>query len=345
MSLSAVIVAYDSLAHLRCALPALLAELGDEDELIVVDNASRDGLARELPGLAPQARIVPLPENVGFAAGANRGVAAARGDLVVLLNPDSVVQPGWAEALREPWGGPWAAWMALVVLPGCAEINTSGGVLHFAGFGWAGQIGDPVVAAPSRPTDVGFLSGACLAIPRATFAEVGGFPEGFFMYCEDVDLSLKLRLRGKRVAVIPAAIVAHDYEFLRSTRKWRLLERNRLATVIRTYPGPLLFLVLPALIVSEVAVWGVSIRSGWVGMKALATLDLLRWSPRLRRERRLIQSQRTVGAGTFAATLTPELSSPYFGAIGRNRLVSGALTAYWKLVRLVLQPTSGGRER
>ncbi len=335
--LSTIIVAHDSLAELRVALPPLIAQLDPQDELIVVDNVSHDGLAEELERIAPRARLVALPENVGFAAGANRGVAVAAGELLVLLNPDAVVQPGWAAAIRAPWGGPWAAWMALVTLDGGATINTSGGVLHFTGFGWAGQIGEPVGAAPQAPQEVGFLSGACLALPRATWQEVGGFPEDFFMYCEDVDLSLKLRLRGGRLAVVPDATVVHDYEFVKGAHKWRLLERNRWAVVLRTYPSSLLVLVLPALVAAEVAVWAVALRGGWARMKARATLDVLRALPRLVRERRAIQTERLVSAASFAAVMTAELSSPYLGRVGGNPALAAALRAYWRVVLVLLR--------
>ena len=335
-SLSTVIVAHDSLSDLRRSLPPLVDQLDSQDELIVVDNASHDGLAAELAQLAPAARLVALGENVGFAAGANRGVDEAHGDLVVLLNPDAVVQPGWAEAIRAPWGGEWAGWMGLVLLEDGEAINTSGGILHFTGFGWAGQMGAPTAAAPRQPTEVGFLSGACLAVPRARWLELGGFPEHFFMYCEDVDLSLKLRLTGGRLAVAPDAIVRHDYEFAKGHNKWRLLERNRWATVIRTYPSALLLLTFPALLAAELAVWAAASRGGWARMKALATADLVATLPALLRERRSIQAGRRVSSAAFAAPMTAELSSPYLGSVAHSPATSRALRAYWCAVRGVL---------
>jgi hypothetical protein len=337
VSLSAVIVAHDSLSELRRTLPALAAQLDDEDELIVVDNASGDDIAHQLDRLAPGARLIQLPVNVGFAAGANAGAAAARGELLVLLNPDALALPGWSEAIRAPWNSQWAAWMGLVLLEDQQSINTSGGVLHFTGFGWAGQIGEPASASPARTSEVAFLSGACLALPRATWEAVGGFPEHFFMYCEDVDLSLKLRLRGATLAVVPDARVAHAYEFAKGDRKWRLLERNRWATMIRCYPGPLLAMVAPALLAAEVAVWLLAVRGGWARMKALATLDLLRALPMLLRERRMIQATANVGTAEFAAPMTAGLSSPYFGAVGRQPVVRGALALYWRVVLGVLR--------
>ena len=130
--------------------------------------------------------------------------------------------------------------MGLVLLDDGATINTSGGVLHFTGFGWAGQIGEPATAAPPTP-DRGRLP--VRGVPGDSAGDLGtagGFAEHFFMYCEDVDLSLKLRLAGATLAVVPDARVAHDYAFAKGGRKWRLLERNRWATMIRTYPGRLL---------------------------------------------------------------------------------------------------------
>jgi GT2 family glycosyltransferase len=337
VSLTTVIVAYDSVAELRQTLPALLSELKPGDEVIVVDNASSDGLAAALEQLAPAAKLISLPRNVGFAAGANAGAAAATGELLVLLNPDARPQPGWGEAITAPWGGRFAAWMGLVLLEGGAEINTSGGVLHFTGFGWAGQVGQPHTAAPHGPAQVGFLSGACLAIPRADWEQLGGFPEHFFMYCEDVDLSLRLRLRGDELAMIPDARVEHSYEFAKGPRKWRSLERNRLATVIRTYPAALLALVAPMLLAAELAVWAMAIRGGWARSKALATLDLVRELPRLAVERRAIQATARVSAREFAAGMTSELSSPYFGAVGTQPAVRWALALYWRAVLAVLR--------
>ena len=101
--LSTVVVAHDSLAELRHSLRALAAELSPGDELIVVDNASRDGLEAELEALAPEARLVSLERNVGFAAGANRGAEVAHGDLLVLLNT-VLAEDGYAGDTPANWG-------------------------------------------------------------------------------------------------------------------------------------------------------------------------------------------------------------------------------------------------
>jgi GT2 family glycosyltransferase len=330
VSLSVVIVTHDSRDAVTAALPALTAQLGGDDELVVVDNASTDGTLAAVGEIAPEAVVVRNRDNAGFAAGANAGARLAKGQLLVFLNPDATPAPGFLNAIRAPHGT-WSAWQGLVTSDGGRAINTSGGVVHFTGIAWAGQ------AAAVGPREVAFLSGACLAIPRAEWERLEGFGEAFFMYQEDVDLSLRLRLAGGRLGVEPAAVVDHDYEFAKGPAKWRRLEANRWATIVRCYPGSLLLLLAPALAATEAALLVVAAAGGWLPQKLLATGDTLRALPRLLRERRAVQQTRTIGAAAFARRLTPDLDSPFLGRAGRSAPLRWALRAYWRVVVGVLR--------
>jgi hypothetical protein len=335
-SLSVVVVTYNSRAAVSAALPALVSQLEAGDELVVVDNDSSDGTLDVVRALASAAVVIENGDNSGFAAGANVGARAARGDVLVFLNPDATPAPGFAAAIRAP-AGKWDAWMGLVTAEGGRIVNTNGGVVHFTGIAWAGEAGAPAPGSLRAPRDVAFLSGACLAVPRATFARVGGFDDAYFMYQEDVDLSLRLRLAGGRVGADPAAVVDHEYEFAKGTAKWRLLERNRWATIVRCYPGPLLALIAPALAATEAALLIVAATGGWLPQKLAAAADTARALPRLLRERRAIQATRTVSAREFAAAFTPDLNSPFLGRAGRSRPLRAALRAYWRLVLACLR--------
>jgi GT2 family glycosyltransferase len=336
-TLSVLIVAYDSRDDLAKTLPALLPELGDGDELIVVDNKPGDGSIEVVEELAPSARIVRMGRNSGFAGGCNAGAEVATGDLLVILNPDAAPLPGFGEAIRRPWreGRGWSAWQALVVEGDGKTINSAGNPVHFTGIVWAGRHGRPVSEAPPAG-EVTALSGACLAVPIENWRRVGGFPEKFFMYHEDVDLSIRLRMAGGAVGIEPAAVVAHDYEFSANGDKWRWLERNRLAFLVRTYPAPLLVLLAPALVATELALLLVSVAGGWLPQKLRASLEFLTWLPRLLGERRRIQRARTVSAGEFASWLQAELDSPLISPLVRTLPARLALRSYWRAVRLLL---------
>ncbi|HEX3042994.1 MAG TPA: glycosyltransferase [Solirubrobacterales bacterium] len=336
-TLSVLIVAYENRGDLSKTLPALLPEFGEGDELIVVENKPGDGSAELVRELAPEARIVPMGGNAGFAAGIDAGAGAAGGELLVILNPDAAPRPGWGEAIRRPWteGRGWGAWQALVAGGELRSVNSAGNPLHFTGITWAGGHGRPLDPAPPSG-EVTVASGACLAIPATNWRQVGGFPAEFFLYHEDVDLSIRLRAEGHAVGIEPTAVVAHDYEFGANAEKWFWLERNRLAFLVRTYPGVLLALLAPALLATELALLAVSATGGWGRQKLRANLAFLRWLPRLLRERREIQRRRTVSAAEFAAWLTPDLDSDLISPLARSRPARLLLRGYWRLVRRLL---------
>jgi GT2 family glycosyltransferase len=337
VGVSVVTVTYNCRDEIERTLAALCPQLRPDDELIVVDNGSTDGTVAAVLAAAPTAVVIESGANIGFAAACNAGAAAAGGELLVLLNPDAAPAPGWREGIGLPCadGRGWGAWMALVTAQDGAVINTRGGVVHFTGIAWAGGAGEP--RAEVQPGPVGFASGACFAIPLARWRELGGFPPDFFLYQEDVDLSLRLRLAGEVVGIEPAAVVDHEYEFEKGPQKWLRLERNRWAVIIRDFPGLLLVLIAPALLATELALVPVSIAGGWLRQKLAAWAGTIGDLPRLLRERRSIQAQRTISAGEFARGLVAELDSPFLGAVGRSTPIRAGLRAYWALVLTLLR--------
>ena len=117
------------------------------------------------------------------------------------------------------------------------------------------------------------------------------------MYGEDVDLSLRLRLAGWGVGVVPAARVEHAYEFAKGAYKWFYLERNRWWTVLGAYPGALLWRVLPALLALELALLPVAAVGGWLPAKLRAQAAVLRSLGWALRRRRRVQATRRVSRG------------------------------------------------
>ncbi len=336
--LSIVIVTHDSRDAIERTLAALGAELADDDEVIVVDNASKDGTLDAVRSAAPWAQVLETGANLGFAGGCNAGAELATGDLLLLLNPDATPQPGFRAGIIAPHldDRGWAAWMGLVTQDEGRRVNSRGGVVHFTGIAWAGGEGEPLDESALAPREVGFASGACLAIPLARWREWAGLPAGFFLYQEDVDLCLRLRLAGGRIGIEPSARVDHDYEFAKGEAKWRHLERNRWAMIVRTYPAALLLAIAPVLAATELALVVISLAGGWARQKALAWADLVRWLPALARERRSIQGRRSVSAVEFARHLRPELDSPNLGSTGRSAVLRAGLRAYWSAVLALL---------
>jgi GT2 family glycosyltransferase len=314
-ALAVVLVAHDSARDLERLLPALVTQLRDEDELVVVDNGGNDDLP-PVPG-----RVVGDGTNRGVAGGATLGAAATSAPLLLFLNPDCVPQPGALDALREA-PADWAAWQALVLLPD-GGVNTSGTDVHWTGVAWARH-----EAAPAGPAEVAAASGAALVVRRGDWDAVGGFDERFFMYYEDVDLCLRLRRRGRAIGIVPAARVDHDYVFAKGDYKWFLLERNRLWSVLSVYPAPLLLAIAPALLALELVLLAVAARDGWLRAKLRAQAEVVRALPMLRRRRR------TVGTAPISGVLSSRLDSPYVQVPAAADRVQAA---YWAGVRRAMR--------
>jgi GT2 family glycosyltransferase len=342
-TLSVLIVTYNERELIERSLPPLLEQLGPGDELIVADNDSADGTADAVERIAPEAVLIRMPDNPGYMPSCNAAAERAGGDLLITLDADAVVAPGFCDAIRRPAvdGRGWDGWMGLLTMEDGSQINTSGGVSHFTGISWTDQVGQPVAAASPEPREVAFLTGACLTMTREAWDRDPGFPPEYFLYFDDVDWSFRARLYGGRLGIEPAARVDHLYDFSKRSIKWRLLERNRWATILRTYPRELLLLVLPGLLVTELGLLAISARGGWLRDKLAAQADTVRWLPRLMRERRRIQRRRRISAAEFADHLTAELRSPYFGRVGRARSLRAAMGWYWRVVRRLLERTRG----
>ncbi len=334
MNIAIVIVTYQSAAHMAATLYALRKQLADDDELVVVDNASTDGTPDVVRAAAPDAKLLPLHENLGFAAGCNAGAGASAAPLLLFLNPDAIPAPGCIDALRTAAGEQpaWGAWQALVTMDDGCRINTSGGVTHYLGMGWAGSCGEAVAAAPREPAEVGFASGAALCVRRDAWERVGGFDERYFMYGEDLDLGLRMWLSGHGVGVVPSARVEHDYEFGKGNRKWYLLERNRWWTILSDYPAGLLVPLLPALLAAELALLVIAARGGWLGAKLRAQATVLRELPQILERRRRVQARRAVGAAELAKRLSASLDNPYLGRAGGSRPLALLQRGYWRVV-------------
>jgi len=336
-ALAVVIVTHDSAACLPATLAVLLPQLRADDELVVVDNASTDGTVDAARTAAARARVLQTGANLGFAGGCNAGAGATEAPLLLFLNPDAQPADGCLDALRAAAIAhpSWGAWQALVTLPGGTHVNTSGGITHYLGFSWAGACGQEI--APDADREVAFASGAALVVRRAAWEHVGGFDDDFFMYVEDVDLSLRLRLAGHGVGIAPAAIVEHAYDFDKGARKWELLESNRWRTVLADYPAALLVPLLPALLAVEIALLPLASRGGWLREKLRAQRAVLLALPRLLRRRARVQRTRAISAGAFARSLTAELDSPYLPRpTGALEALFAAQRLYWKAVQRLL---------
>jgi GT2 family glycosyltransferase len=222
IDLSIIIVSYNARADLeRCLASLYKPPPMLSFEIIVVDNASSDGSA-EAAGRWPDVKVIETGVNRGFAAGNNVGIKGSTGNLLLLLNSDTVVPPGALDALaRTMWGRTDVAVVGprLVDDEGRPELSFGQMVTPLAELRQKRLMNGLARRRPAAVRKVeamtrrehfpDWVSGACLLVVRADAEAVGLLDERYFMYLEDVDFCAAIRKRGRRVLFTPAVEVVH----------------------------------------------------------------------------------------------------------------------------------------
>lgn len=295
-SVAVVIPTWNSLGLLPACLESLRVQ-EPEPELIVVDNGSADGtveyLEREgIPHLA-------LPRNLGFAPAVNLGAARAAASLLLVLNVDTVLEPGCLAAMIaaiEADPGLGGVQPRILQLEGggapgpvaAARIYSAGQALTRDGRAFEIGAGEPQPRYLEPREPFGVCGAACL-LRRELFDRLGGYDERYFAFYEDVDLNVRARIAGWRFVYAPEAVVWHvgnaswEAGFARpGAENARLVARNRLATQLKFMPVT----ALPRIVAVELG----ALARAASQRRFLATLGgklaALRWLPALLRERR-----------------------------------------------------------
>ena len=246
-----VVINHNAGRHLARCIAALRAQTFADFEAVIADNGSTDGSVTTLPPLDARFRIVEFGENLGFAAANNRAAAGAETQWIVTLNPDAFPEPDWLAALLSA-----AEAFPDVVMFGSTQISDAdpsrfdgtGDAYFFAGFPWRGDYGRRIRELP----DFAETFSPCAAAAmwrRDAFESAGGFDERYFCYCEDVDLGFRLRAQGERCVQVAAARVRHVGSASTGTRSTFTVfhgARNRIWTMVKSMPLPLLLPALPA---------------------------------------------------------------------------------------------------
>ena len=252
--LSIVIVSFNTRDDLERCLSSLTSNPpAARHEIVVVDNASSDGSVDALRAGWPSIRVLPQPSNLGFAAANNIGIRNTSGELVLLLNSDTLVPPGALDTLiarlrAHPTAG--AAGPRLVDAHGRAELSYGPMIsplaelrqkavmsLQHRGFG-------PVTRRIERETSlekfVDWVSGAALLVYRDDAEAVGLLDERYFLYTEDVDFCAAIRARGRRILFTPAATITHLRGRSRATAPVQInaaYRRSQIAFYEKHHPG------------------------------------------------------------------------------------------------------------
>ena len=332
-----------------CRAGLLRQDYPREDwRVFIVDNASTPQSANYLKESFPEAEILIRPDgnycaanNLGF-----RRAIEAGCDYIVTVNMDTEAEPGWlSELVKALELNPEAAiaQSKIYLYTGDEEkrnlrLNTLGNIVHYLGYGFTSCYGQPDREVVGYPEISGYASGCSFIIRSADWQAAGGYNEEFYMYHDDIEISLKVRLRDRKIILAPKSKIFHKYEFDRSIKMLYYLERNRYLTILAFYPWWLIVFLLPPLLLMAVGSAAYSFPQSRFG----PYWQLIKYFLRPTSYRLIFTARRQIKsfsrlpfrrlARQFAGKiLFQEIANPLL-----TYLVNPVLAVYWRLLKIIV---------
>jgi GT2 family glycosyltransferase len=297
---------------LEKCLTGLVQQEYQDFEAILVDNGSTDNSISLAKKGYPDLKVIDLDRNWGFAAAVNRGIQAAQGDYIALLNNDAVAGPRWLQALVQTLdeNPPDVAAVAskMLMQDDPHRIDDAGDSLCWTGA--AEKVGHRQPASQFTERREIFSACAGATLYRKSFLEMlGYFDEAFFAYLEDVDLGLRGRLCGYRYLIEPTAEVLHKGHGTQIPKSnyVRLMTRNRLMLFLKNMPAGLLIKHLHHLLYGQLyffIVYRKPLDS------AIGYATFAKRLPHVLRERRRIAQHRVLPSQVLDTLISTEMNEP-----------------------------------
>src|SRR3989344_962750 len=249
-------------------------------EVIVVDNVSKDDSHKRCKEKFGKIKLIENTQNYGYCEGNNIGIRNAKGDFIVILNPDTIVDPTWLKELLAAYNkqGEGLYQPKILSLHKSEIIQSTGNMLHLFGFGFARDKGVKDVNQHNTIECIGYASGTCLFTSQSTLEKIGLFDSFLFLYHDDLDLGWRAAQIGIKSYYVPTAVIYHteSYTLKWSGKKFYWLERNRRYCLLTHYSKNTYTKLLPYLILIDIMVWFFYFSKGFIGSKIKAEIDLIK---------------------------------------------------------------------
>lgn len=295
-------------------LPTLAAQHYTDFATLVVDNGSTDDTVAYLQREWPDIRVVALPENLGFAAAVNRGIAATSGEFVALLNNDVELDPDWLGELvtaLDSHPNAASATPKLMSYYDHSVLDGAGDELSWSGVSIRRGYRQRDTGQYDAPEEVFSACASAALYRRSALDGIGLFDEDLFAYLEDVDWGFRARLAGYGCRYVPSS---RAYHMAGATTDrvdglgTYLSRRNVIALVLKNYPARSLLRHLPDLTLEQLLGLVLSVHQGVARAQLRAWLDALRQLPTTLRKRRDVQRARVIGHAQLDTMVTGKAS-------------------------------------
>ena len=249
-------------------------------EVLVVDNISTDNSHVVCKKKFEKIHLIENKENLGYCEGNNVGIRNANGEFVVILNPDTIVEPNWLNHLMSAYNefGEGLYQPKFFSLNEKHVLQSTGNMLHIFGFGFAkdkGKIDGEKIESVEK---INYASGTCLFTSKIVLDKIGLLDPFLFLYHDDLDLGWRAAHIGINSFYVPKSIIYHaeSYSIKWSSKKFYWLERNRKYCLLTHYSKETYAKMRFSLFLVDLCVWLFYLSKGFLGAKIKAELDIFR---------------------------------------------------------------------
>jgi len=283
-------------------------------EVIVVDNLSTDNSHKVCKEMFPKIQLINNEKNYGYCEGNNIGIRNAKGQFLVILNPDVEVESSWLKELLKASNENEEGLFQPKILSLYEKdvIQSTGNMMHLFGFGFSRDKGVTNYEQSVRIEEVGYASGTCLFCSSKIMQKIGLFDPFIFLYHDDLDLGWRAKQLGIKSYYVPSAVVYHaeSYSLKWNAKKFFWLERNRRYCLLTHYSKQTYQKLSPYLILIDLLVWMFYFSKGFLFSKIKAEIDILKNKKHIEKMYYELESKKIVSDKALISFLPNEIFVP-----------------------------------
>ena len=247
-------------------------------EVIVVDNVSTDNSHKKCKEKFEKIQLIENSKNFGYCEGNNIGIRNAKGEFIIILNPDTIVEDNWISELLKAYFefGDGLYQPKILSLHEKNILQSTGNMIHLFGFGFARDKGNLDTNQFNRVEKIGYASGTCLFTSAKILNKIGLLDPFLFLYHDDLDLGWRAAQLGINSYFVPSTSIYHveSYMLKWSSKKFYWLERNRKYCLLTHFSKHTYKKIRFSLILVDLLIWLFYISKGFVVAKIKAELDI-----------------------------------------------------------------------
>ena len=311
-------------------------------EIILVDNASSNKSYREYTQKFPEIKLIENEQNLGYCEGNNVGIRASKGEFVVILNPDTIVNSTWLHELINAYqtNGEGIYQPKILATTDHDMLLSSGQFIQLFGFGYSRGKGEKHVQESTNIEKISYASGTCLFTSKNILEKLDNFDSFLFAYHDDLDLCWRGVMLGINSFYVPRSIIFHPiegYSFKWSKFKFYLMERNRQYCILTHFSKSSYLKMLPSLILVDFAVSLFYLKKGMFITKIKTSLNILKNLTKISEKYDEIQSKRIMSDKEILNIFQDEIQVPRWVASEENsESFNNFLSKLSKLARSIL---------